>query len=110
MTPQTKAWIILAIAGVLEIAWAVCLRKSEGFTRFPWGLIAIVLSIASVVTLAFALRDIPLGTGYAVWTGVGVAGTAVFGIWLFQENTAPLRILFIGLIVVSIIGLKWTAK
>jgi len=110
MTPQTRAWLILAIAGVLEIAWAVCLRKSEGFTRFPWGLIAIVLSIASVATLAFAIRDIPLGTGYAVWTGVGVAGTAFFGIWLFQESTSPLRLLFIALIVVSIIGLKWTAK
>jgi len=113
MKPQGQhrmAWVILAIAGVLEIAWAVCLRKSEGFTRPPWGAIAIVLSIASVVTLAFAIRDIPLGTGYAIWTGVGVAGTAFFGIWLFQESTSPLRLFFISLIVISIIGLKWTAK
>jgi quaternary ammonium compound-resistance protein SugE len=113
MTPQQKlrmGWIILAIAGVLEVTWAICLKKSEGFTRFPWGLIAILLSVASVVLLALALRTIPLGTGYAIWTGIGAAGTAILGIWLFQESHSPLRLLFIVLILISIVGLRLTAK
>ena len=113
MTPSQKqrmGWIILAIAGVLEITWAVCLKKSEGFTRPPWGAIALVLSVASVVLLALALRTIPLGTGYAIWTGIGAAGTALLGIWLFQESASPLRLLFIALIVISMIGLRLTAK
>src|SRR5262245_3025161 len=113
MTPSQKlrmGWIILAIAGILEITWAVCLKKSEGFTRPPWGAISLVLSVASVVLLALALRTIPLGTGYAIWTGIGAAGTALFGIWLFQESASPLRLLFIALIVISMIGLRLTAK
>jgi quaternary ammonium compound-resistance protein SugE len=101
-------WIILAAAGLLEIAWAVCLKRSEGFTRFPWGLIAILLSIASIVLLAFALTTIPLGTGYAIWTGIGAAGTAILGIWLFGESVSPLRLMFISLILISISGLRWT--
>lgn len=103
-------WVILAIAGVLEIAWAICLKKSNGFTRPPWGALAIVLSITSVVTLALALRTIELGTGYAIWTGIGAAGTAIAGIWLFQEGYSPLRLFFIGLILISIVGLRFTAK
>lgn len=102
-------WIILAIAGVLEITWAICLKKSEGFTRPPWGALAIVLSIASVVLLALALRTIGLGTGYAIWTGIGAAGTAIAGIWLFQESASPLRLFFIALILISIVGLRMTA-
>ncbi len=113
MTPQQKlrmGWFILVIAGVLEIAWALCLKKSAGFTRPPWGAIAIVLSIASIVLLAYALNQIGLGTAYAVWTGIGAAGTAIAGIWLFQESASPLRLLFIALIVLSIIGLRLTAR
>ena len=102
-------WIYLAIAGVLEITWALCLKRSAGFTRPPWGALAIVISIASIGCLAFALRTIPLGTAYAIWTGIGVAGTATLGLWLFQESASPLRLLLIALILVSIIGLRMTA-
>jgi quaternary ammonium compound-resistance protein SugE len=102
-------WIYLAIAGVLEITWALFLKWSEGFTRPPWGALAIVISIASVSCLALALRTIPLGTGYAIWTGIGVAGTATLGLWLFKEDAPPLRLVFIALILVSIIGLRMTA-
>jgi len=102
-------WIYLAIAGVLEITWALCLKWSQGFTRSPWGALAIVISIASVACLALALRTIPLGTGYAIWTGIGVAGTTTLGLWLFQESASPLRLLFIALILLSIIGLRMTA-
>lgn len=103
------AWIYLAIAGVLEITWALCLKRSEGFTRPPWGLIAIVTSVASIALLALALRAVPLGTGYAIWTGIGVAGTTIAGMWWFREPATPLRLLFVGLIVISIIGLRLTA-
>lgn len=102
-------WIYLAIAGVLEITWAICLKWSAGFTRPPWGALAIVISIASIAFLALALRTIPLGTGYAIWTGIGVAGTATLGLWLFGESAAPLRLFFIALILASIIGLRLTA-
>ena len=103
------AWIYLMIAGVLEITWAVCLKRSEGFTRPPWGMIAIVTSIASIALLALSLRHVPLGTGYAIWTGICVAGTAILGMALFKEAASPLRILFVGMILVAIIGLRLTA-
>jgi quaternary ammonium compound-resistance protein SugE len=108
--PTRMGWIYLAIAGALEITWALCLKRSEGFTRPPWGAIAIVISIASIAFLALALRTIPLGTGYAIWTGIGAAGTAIAGIWLFQESTSPFRLLFLALIIISIIGLRLTAR
>ena len=103
------AWIMLALAGVLEITWALCLKRSEGFTRPPWGMIALVTSVARFVLLALALRSVPLGTGYAVWTGFGVAGTAIGGMLLFREPVTPLRLVFISLIVISIIGLRMTS-
>lgn len=115
MTPPTRsalrmAWIYLAVAGALEITWALCLKKSEGFTRPPWGWLAIITSVASIALLALALRSVPLGTGYAVWTGIGVAGTTVAGMALFREPATPLRLVFIALIVVSIVGLRLTAE
>jgi len=106
--PIRVAWIYLGIAGVLEITWALCLKQSRGFTNPPWGIFAIVIGVASVAVLALAIRTIPLGTGYAVWTGIGVIGTTIAGIWLFQESASPLRLLFIFLIFISIIGLRLT--
>jgi len=103
-------WLYLTIAGVLEIAWALCLKQSRGFTNPPWGFFAIILSVASVAFLALAIRTVPLGTGYAVWTGIGVVGTTIFGIWLFQESASPLRLLFIVLIFISVLGLRLTGK
>ena len=100
------AWVILILAGLFEVGWAVGLKYTEGFTR-PWPTLwtvgAMVLSLA---LLGLALRSLPLGTAYAVWTGVGTVGTALLGIWLFDESADVLRLACIGLIVAGIVGLK----
>ena len=100
------AWLYLAAAGVLEIGWAVGLKYTEGFSR-PWPTGLTVLSmIASLALLGLAVRDLPIGTAYAVWTGIGAAGTALLGLWLFAEPATPARLACIGLIVAGVIGLK----
>lgn len=100
------AWLILILAGVFEIGWAVGLKWTDGFTR-PLPTILTALSmIVSLGLLGLALRDLPLGTAYAVWTGVGTVGTAILGIWLFGDAATPARLLCIGLIVAGIAGLK----
>jgi quaternary ammonium compound-resistance protein SugE len=100
------AWGILFVAGLFEIAWAVGLKYTEGFTRL-WPTVATAVALtASLSLLGIALRTLPLGTAYAVWTGIGSIGTAVLGIFLFREPAAALRLLCIGLIVVGILGLK----
>ena len=100
------AWVILFIAGILEIGWAVGLKYTNGFTRL-WPTIGTALAlVASMALLGVALRTLPLGTAYAVWTGIGTVGTAVLGIVLLQESMAPLRLVCIGLIVIGILGLK----
>jgi quaternary ammonium compound-resistance protein SugE len=102
------AWVFLVIAGVLEVAWAVGLKYSEGFSRL-WPSVGTGAGmIASFYFLAIALKTLPVGTGYAVWTGIGAVGTAILGIVLFGESAAPARLLSIGLIVAGIIGLKLT--
>ena len=100
------AWVYLFIAGLLEIGWAIGLKYTEGFTRLwpsVWTLVALALSMA---LLALAVRELPIGTAYAVWTGVGAVGTAVLGILLFGEPRDLPRLLCIGLIVAGILGLK----
>jgi quaternary ammonium compound-resistance protein SugE len=99
-------WIYLAIAGVLEIVWAIGLKYTEGFTKLVPSTITIAAMIVSIVFLGLALKTIPVGTGYAVWTGIGAAGTAVLGIILFAEPATIMRIGCIGLIVAGIVGLK----
>jgi len=106
----TTGWTYLVVAGVLEICWALCLKQSRGFPTPPWGFLAIILSVASVALLALAIRTLPLGTGYAVWTGIGVIGTTTAGIWIFHEPTSPLRLIFIALIFISIVGLRLTGS
>ena len=102
-------WVQLLGAGALEIAWAVGLKYTRGFTR-PWPTAFTVAAMAaSMFLLALAVRKIPLGTGYAVWTGIGAVGTAVFGIVLFAESASVARLLFIAMIVAGILGLKATA-
>lgn len=104
------AWGILFIAGLLEIGWAIGLKYTEGFTRFwPTVLTAISL-ILSMGLLGLALRDLPVGTAYAVWTGIGAVGTAVLGIYLFGEPATVARLLCIGLIVCGILGLKFVSS
>jgi quaternary ammonium compound-resistance protein SugE len=103
------AWVWLAVAGVLEIVWAVGLKYTEGWTRLWPSLGTGVAMIASFWCLAQALRVIPIGTGYAVWTGIGAVGTAILGIVLFAESAAWPRLACIALILVGILGLKLTS-
>jgi quaternary ammonium compound-resistance protein SugE len=103
------AWLVLIVAGLLEIVWATGLNYTEGFTR-PWpSLMTVAAMVLSMWLLAVALRSIPIGTGYAVWTGIGAAGTAVAGMWLFGESREIVRILSILTIVAGIVGLKVSA-
>ena len=100
------SWFILIVAGVFEICWAVGLKYSNGFTKF-WPSVFTVLSmIVSMVLLSFSIKEIPLGTAYAIWTGIGALGTATLGIFLFNESSEILRLFFIFLVVVGIAGLK----
>jgi quaternary ammonium compound-resistance protein SugE len=102
------AWINLFVAGALEIAWAVSLKYTEGFSK-PWpSVLTIAGMIASFYFLAQAVKVIPVGTSYAIWTGIGAVGTAILGILLFAESLSLPRLACIGLILVGIVGLKWT--
>ena len=100
------AWALLFLAGLLEVAWAVGLKYTDGFTR-PWPTVATLAAmIGSMVLLALAVRTLPLGTAYAVWTGIGTAGAVLLGILLFNEPATLARLFFVGLIVAGIVGLK----
>jgi quaternary ammonium compound-resistance protein SugE len=100
------AWVILFFAGLAEVGWAVGLKYTEGFSRL-WPTLGTVASmIVSLWLLGLALKELPLGTAYAVWTGIGTIGTAILGIVLFGESAAVLRLVCIGLIVAGIVGLK----
>jgi quaternary ammonium compound-resistance protein SugE len=103
------AWFILAIAGLCEIGWAIGLKYTEGFTRVTPSVLTSAAMVVSVVLLGMALKTLPVGTGYAVWTGIGAVGTAILGIFLFGESTDWMRLASIGLIVAGIIGLKLTS-
>ncbi len=100
------AWTLLLIAGLFEVAWAIGLKYTEGFTRLAPSVLTVAAMVVSVVCLALALRSIPVGTGYAVWTGIGAVGTAILGIVLFGESAGIARLICIGLIVAGIVGLK----
>ena len=100
------AWTLLSMAGILEIAFAFGMKWSEGFTRLPPALFTVVTGLSSVFLLSLSLRTLPMGTGYAVWTGIGAAGTAVLGVVVLGESAAPSRMLCIGLILAGVIGLK----
>ncbi|TLY44528.1 MAG: quaternary ammonium compound efflux SMR transporter SugE [Nitrospirae bacterium] len=100
------AWIYLVIAGLFEIAWAIGLKYTEGFTRLWPSAGTVAAMIVSFLFLAESLKSIPVGTGYAVWTGIGAAGTAVMGMILFDESRDLVRILCILAIVAAIAGLK----
>jgi quaternary ammonium compound-resistance protein SugE len=106
MNPITKAWIILAIAGLLEIGWALGLKYSHGFTKLVPSVLTIASMVVSMIMLAMAVKTLPVGTGYAVWTGIGAVGTAALGILLLGESASAMRVGSIALIVVGIIGLK----
>jgi quaternary ammonium compound-resistance protein SugE len=100
------AWTFLLVAALLEVGWASGLKYTEGFTKpMPTVLVVIALT-ASMILLATAARTLPIGTAYAVWTGIGTAGTALLGMWLFGESAAPLRLVCIGLIIAGVLGLQ----
>jgi len=100
------AWVYLVVAGLMEVAWAVGLKYTEGFTR-PWPTIGTIAAMAiSIALLGLALRDLPVGTAYAVWTGIGAVGVALLGMLLFGESASAARLASIALIVAGIVGLK----
>ncbi len=100
------AWLILFVAGICEIGWAVGLKYTEGFSRLVPSVLTAGAMIVSLVLLGIALKTLPVGTGYAVWTGIGAVGTAILGIILFGVSMEPMRLASIGLIVAGIVGLK----
>ena len=99
-------WVILVIAGVFETAWAVGMKYSDGFTRLWPSIFTLVCIVISMWLLAYSLKWLPVGTAYAVWTGIGAVGTAVLGIVLFGEPHELIRLFFIFLIIVGLVGLK----
>jgi quaternary ammonium compound-resistance protein SugE len=100
------SWLILFIAGLLEVVWAIGLKYTHGFTRLVPSVITVTAMIVSVVMLSWAMKSLPTGTAYAVWTGIGAVGAAITGIVLFGESANPARLLSLALIVAGIIGLK----
>jgi quaternary ammonium compound-resistance protein SugE len=100
------AWAYLFVAGLLEIAWAIGLKYTEGFTRLWPSIATTAAMIASLAFLGLALKTLPVGTAYAIWTGIGACGTALLGIYLFSEPATVLRLACIGLILSGIVGLK----
>ena len=100
------AWLVLILAGVLEIGWAIGLKYTDGFTRLVPTIATLAAMAVSMTLLGLAVRVLPVGTAYAVWTGIGTVGTVLLGMFLFGESADPLRLAFIAMIVVGIVGLK----
>ena len=106
----TWSWIVLLIAGIFEVCWAIGLKYSEGFTKLIPSIFTLVTLAISMYLLARASQNLPIGTAYGVWVGVGALGAAILGIFLFKEPATLPRLFFIGLLLISIIGLKLTSK
>lgn len=104
------AWLILFIAGLFETAWAIGMKYSDGFTKFWPSVFTIISILISMGLLAYSLKELPVGTAYAVWTGIGAVGTALLGIILFGESKELIRLFFIFLIIAGIAGLRVFAK
>ena len=100
------AWLVLVLSGVLESVWAVALSRTAGFTRLAPSVVFVVALALSMVGLGYALRTIPVGTGYAVWVGIGAAGTALTGMLFLGESASVLRVLSLTLVVAGVVGLK----
>lgn len=103
---QPMAWLLLFVAGLCEVAWAIGLKYAEGFSRLYPSIATVAAMGASIGLLGLALKTLPVGTAYAVWSGVGAAGTAALGIYLFGEPATVLRLVCIGLILTGIVGLR----
>jgi quaternary ammonium compound-resistance protein SugE len=103
------SWTLLFLAGLFEVAWAVGLKYTDGFTKLVPTTLTVAAMVASIVLLGLAVKHLPVGTAYAVWTGIGTIGTVILGIVLLGDSAAPLRIVCLALIVLGIAGLKLTA-
>ncbi len=106
---MSSAWIFLFVAGLLEVCWAVGLKYTDGFTRLGPSVFTLGTLAGSMYLLARAAQTLPIGTAYAVWVGIGALGAGILGIVLFQEPVTPMRVGFMALLVVSIVGLKLSA-
>ena len=106
--PPSKAWLILVVAGLLEVAWAIGLKYADGFSKVMPSVLTISAMVASMYLLSKAAQSLPIGTAYAVWVGIGAAGAAILGTFLFKESMGLARIFFLVLLIASIIGLKFT--
>lgn len=100
------AWILLLLAGLLEVVWAFGMKASDGFSRLGWSAITLIAMLASVGLLALAMRSLPLGTAYAIWTGIGALGAFVVGILVLGEAATPMRLFSAALILAGLVGLK----
>jgi quaternary ammonium compound-resistance protein SugE len=100
------SWILLFIAGLFEVAWAIGLKYTDGFSRFWPSAGTVTAMVVSVLLLGLAMRELPVGTAYAVWTGIGAVGTVILGIVLFGDSASALRLVCVGLIIAGILGLK----
>jgi len=107
---MSKAWTLLVIAGLLEIVWAIGLKYTDGFTKLVPSIVTIAAMIVSMYLLAKASAELPIGTAYAVWVGIGASGAAILGMVLFKEPASLTRILFLTMLIVSIVGLKLSAS
>lgn len=103
-------WLVLVIAGIFEVWWAIGLKYSEGFTKLVPSVLTVIGMIASFYFLSLALKELPLGTAYAIWTGIGTIGTVILGVFLFKEPIDFVRLVCIGFIVAGIIGLKLVSQ
>jgi quaternary ammonium compound-resistance protein SugE len=103
-------WVYLFIAGLLEIAWAIGLKYTDGFKKPVASVVTVILMIGSFYVLSLAVKSLPIGTAYAIWTGIGALGTAILGMYLFKEPVTVARILCLGLIIGGIVGLKITSR
>jgi quaternary ammonium compound-resistance protein SugE len=106
---MNKAWAMLIVAGLFEVAWATGLKYTEGFTKLLPSMFTLITLALSMFLLAKASKDLPIGTAYGVWVGVGALGAAIMGMILFREPATPMRIFFLLLLLTSIIGLKVTS-
>jgi quaternary ammonium compound-resistance protein SugE len=106
----SAAWAVLLVAGLCEVVWAIGLKYTEGFTRLVPSALTLAAMAGSVILLAWSLKTLPVGTAYAVWTGIGAVGTALLGMLLFNESREVARLVCIGLIVAGILGLKFVTK
>ncbi len=103
---KSMAWALLVLAGLLELVWATALKQSDGFTRLWPSVVGVSLSLVSFALLGLALRDLPVGTAYAVWVGIGAVGVAIAGIMIYGEAASPVRLTCIAAVLAGVIGLR----